>query len=296
MVLTVITGPVLVLGATSLVGRFLVEKLMQQRVDMIAVSRKVQPATAHVAWITADLVAAELKIGSGPHLAFSIIPIWLLPPALPSLHRAGVRRLVVFSSTSRFTKAESKLRRERETAQLIIAAEEATQAYCEANNIVWTILRPTLIYAEGRDRNVSRLASLIERFGVLPLAGPGGGKRQPVHAEDLAAGALKAATSETTRNRAYNLPGGETLTYREMCERIFEGLGRRPWILPIPQTLWLVTSRMLTPVMPGITPAVGYRMSEDMTFDPGPANRDLSWAPRKFRPIFRSRAATGAAR
>jgi hypothetical protein len=37
--------------------------------------------------------------------------------------------------------------------------------------VAWTILRPTLIYVEGRDANVSRLAGLIRRFKVLPLSG-----------------------------------------------------------------------------------------------------------------------------
>ena len=39
---------------------------------------------------------------------------------------------------------------------------------CERYNVGWTILRLTLIYAEGQDGNVSRLARLCRRFGVLP--------------------------------------------------------------------------------------------------------------------------------
>ncbi len=35
-------------------------------------------------------------------------------------------------------------------------------ATCERYNVGWTILRPTLIYAEGRDGNVSRLARLFD--------------------------------------------------------------------------------------------------------------------------------------
>jgi nucleoside-diphosphate-sugar epimerase len=174
-------------------------------------------------------------------------------------------------------------------------AEKAIREFCEKHNIAWTILRPTLIYTEGRDRNISRLARLIDRYGILPLAGAGTGKRQPVHAEDLAIGALRAATSPAAQNRDYNLPGGETLTYREMCERIFEGLGRRPRIVSIPPKVWFVASKLVGPFMPGITPTMGSRMSEDLTFDPGQARRDFFWQSRDFRPIFKPNAFRGEA-
>src|SRR5450755_1937453 len=95
---------------------------------------------------------------------------------------------------------------------------------CERSNIAWTILRPTLIYAEGRDTNITPLSRLIRRFGFMPLVGGAPGLRQPVHAEDLAIGAIAAASSPAAANKFYSLPGGETLSYREMIGRIFDGL------------------------------------------------------------------------
>jgi nucleoside-diphosphate-sugar epimerase len=74
-------------------------------------------------------------------------------------------------------------------AASLAEAEAEVERFCAEPGVAWTILRPTLIYDEGRDGNVSRLAGLIRRFGVLPLSGEGEGLRQPVHAEDLAVGA-----------------------------------------------------------------------------------------------------------
>ena len=105
-------------------------------------------------------------------------PIWLLTaPVLAALKAAGMTRLVAFSSTSRFTKPASPVAAEREVARRLAEAEDAVAAFCAGNGVGWTILRPTLIYAEGQDRNVSRLAALIRRLGFLPLAGDGGGRR-----------------------------------------------------------------------------------------------------------------------
>jgi hypothetical protein len=55
----------------------------------------------------------------------------------------------------------------------------------------------------------------------IPLVGGGTGLRQPVHAEDLAIGAIAAAASPAAANKVYCLPGAETLPYWEMIGRIF---------------------------------------------------------------------------
>jgi nucleoside-diphosphate-sugar epimerase len=224
----------------------------------------------------------------------SLSPIWLLPAALPALHAAGLERLVVFSSTSRFTKSASPDAAEREVARHLAGAEAAVTAFCEGRGVRWTILRPTLIYAEGQDANVSRLAALIRRFGVLPLYGRGDGRRQPVHADDLAAAALAALDGPAAANRAFDLPGGETLTYRAMCERIFAGLGRRPRILSLPPPLWRAGFALAAPLLPGAGAAMGARMAEDLVFDAAPARRALRWSPRPFHPVSTRADASGA--
>jgi uncharacterized protein YbjT (DUF2867 family) len=278
-------GGVLVLGATSLVGRFLLPRLAGTGVAIAALSRN-PPADSPpgIAWVKGDVGEADLAARL-PQAAtvYSLSPIWLLPVAMPALVANGMTRLVAFSSTSRFTKQASPDAHERAVAQRLAEGEAAAMA-CGA---AWTILRPTLIYAEGRDGNVTRLARLIARFGVLPLAGRGEGLRQPVHADDLAAGTLAAAGSDAAHDRAYDLPGGETLAYRDMAARIFEALGQRPRLLAIPPPLWRLGLTLAAPLLPGATAAMGMRMAEDLTFDGASAARDFGWSPRAFRPDFK---------
>ena len=124
--------------------------------------------------------------------ALALAPIWTVAPVIDQLADLGVERLVSFSSTSRFTKAASPDPAEREVADRLARSETRLIESCERRGVAWTLLRPTLIYLEGRDQNVTRLAGLSRRFGALPLAGDGSGLRQPVHAEDLATFALTA--------------------------------------------------------------------------------------------------------
>ena len=278
-------SPVLVLGATSLIGRFLLARLSAAGIEPMALSRR--PPSDDICWVDADLGDPDLakalpQVGT----VFSLSPIWLLPRALPALKARGLSRLVAFSSTSRFTKQDSPEASERAVAKALADAEAEVEAFCAAQGVSWTILRPTLIYVEGRDGNVSRLASLIRRFKVLPLSGAGAGRRQPVHAEDLAIGALEAAQAPAASNRAYDLTGGEILTYRVMAERVFQGLGRRPAILTLPPWLFRGLLTLLKPFYPGATAAMGDRMAQDLTFDDGAARADFGWSPRDFHPRF----------
>jgi nucleoside-diphosphate-sugar epimerase len=279
------TPTVLVLGATSLIGGYLERALAEAGVAYTQVSRR--PPPLDLCWLQADLNDPDLADKLPPtHLVYALSPIWLLPDALPALSAAGMKRLVAFSSTSVFTKAASPEASERDVADRLARAEAAVTAFCEANGAAWTILRPTLIYDEWRDGNVSRLAALIRRFGVLPVSGRGGGLRQPVHARDLALGALAAAAAKAAWNKAYDLPGGETLTYREMAGRIFDSLNKPRFIVSLPPWLWRLAFAAARPLLPGATAAMGNRMETDLTFDGGPAARDFGWAPRRFDPKF----------
>jgi nucleoside-diphosphate-sugar epimerase len=277
--------PVLVLGATSLIGGHLLGRLKAEDLDPVAFSRR--PPSEDTCWIGGDLKDADLDERL-PVAAtvFSLSPIWLLPAALPALRARGMERLIAFSSTSRFTKTDSPDAGERAVALELAGAEAAVEAWCAEHGVAWTLLRPTLIYDEGHDENVSRIARLVKRFHVMPLSGGGEGLRQPVHAADLAAGALAAGHAPATRNRAYNLVGGETVTYRVMVDRVFEGLGKTPRSLPMPVWLFGLIMRLAKPFYPGATVAMGTRMGQDLTFDSAEAMRDFGWSPRDFRPRF----------
>ncbi|MDR7231683.1 nucleoside-diphosphate-sugar epimerase [Caulobacter sp. BE264] len=277
--------PVLVLGATSLIGRHLMARLKDEGLDPVAFSRR--PPSGDACWVGGDLKDPDLDERL-PLAAtvFSLSPIWLLPPALPALKARGMARLVAFSSTSRFTKTDSPVAAERAVAVALAKAEQALETWCAANGVAWTILRPTLIYDEGHDENVSRIARLVRRFHVMPLSGAGEGLRQPVHAEDLATGALAAAHAPAAQNRAYDLVGGETVSYRVMVDRVFEGLGKTPRSLPMPTWLFGLLMRLAKPFYPGATTAMGARMGQDLTFDSSDAARDFGWAPRDFHPRF----------
>ncbi|MEN8216036.1 MAG: NAD-dependent epimerase/dehydratase family protein [Pseudomonadota bacterium] len=261
----------LVTGATSQIGRFLLPRLQAAGFTVTAISRQSQASAGGIIWQQADLQSSPLPISQARFL-FHLAPLPLLPPLLA--HELPLRRVIAFSSTSCFTKKKSPDPQERAIAAQLRDAERALAAVCQAQNIVWTVLRPTLIYGCGIDKNVTFIAQLIRRFGFFLLAGRGTGLRQPVHADDLAAACATVCISPATANKAYNLSGGQTLSYRDMVEAIFQQLGKKPRIMSIPLPV-------LNCIMAWL-PAMVMRMNQDLCFDHTPAYHDFGYSPRTF--------------
>src|ERR1700749_4474808 len=97
--------PVLVTGATRLIGRFALPRLQAMGVEFQALSRTAPDAPG---WVRGGLSDPDLaaRLPECPTV-LSLSPIWHLPPALGALKARGMRRLVAFSSTSVLTKAAS---------------------------------------------------------------------------------------------------------------------------------------------------------------------------------------------
>ena len=274
-------------GAASQIGYHLLPRLVEAGWDVAAVSRYSAPSDPRGArWYRLDLAEASALRESGlrPESVISLAPIRILPALVSTLAALGTTRIVAFSSTSRFTKARSADPGERELAASFVRSEEALASQCERHGIRWTVFRPTLVYSPGLDRNVSEIARFIERVGFFPILGEGLGKRQPVHAADLAAACLAALGEGKAFDRAYDLSGGETLTYREMVERIFQGLGRAPRIVRVPPQLFkaFVSAARVVPRFRKLSPELVTRMNTDMCFDHAEASRDLGFSPRNF--------------
>ena len=276
---------ILVIGGTGVVGGYIVEHLVRRGERPFVLSRSQRDAP-DVEWVRGDM--AEPATLNLPPVAtlYCTADAVLLADILSRVFTPSLKRIVAFSSTSVMTKQDTEVAAEREVLRNLAEAEQRIAAACEQYGIGWTILRPTLIYNEGRDGNITPLSRLIRRFGFMPLVGGGTGLRQPVHAEDLAIGAIAAAASPAAVNKFYSLPGAETLSYREMIGRIFDGLHLPRRMISVPPVLWRLAFALAKPLFPGANVAMGIRMTKDMTFDATPAIRDFGWNPRGFHPVF----------
>ena len=167
---------ILVTGASSQIGRFLLPRLLAAGHEVVALSRRIMPAMEGLHWVVGDVAEAGLSWPATPVL-IHIAPLRLLPGLLPRFLAAGGRRVICFGTTSRYSKAASSVPQEQAFARDQAAAEARVAQLCAAAGADWTVFRPTLIYGAGMDRNVTVIASLIRRFDVFPLFGAAAARR-----------------------------------------------------------------------------------------------------------------------
>ena len=283
---------VIVSGATSQVGRFLLPRLVQGHYRVIALSREAPPPwkseqAGEIYWIKADIRDADLLVTlpSARHL-IHLAPLAILPPRMEAVAAVGVERLIAFSSSSRHSKAESPVAAERAYAAGLAAAEDELIGSCDEHQVRWTIFRPTLIYGRGMDRNVTLIRRMVKTVGFFPLLGEGSGLRQPVHADDLAAACIASLDNAATYRKCYDLSGGEIMPYRAMVGRIFTSLALKPRFLTLPAALFSAAlgTISLIPRYRDFNIAMAKRMNDDLVYEHGEATRDFGFLPQKFTP------------
>jgi nucleoside-diphosphate-sugar epimerase len=277
----------LVFGGSGQIGAPLLERLHDAGWRVTAVSRTPRNDEPGLHWLQGDLdnvddlpreVDAIFSCGPLDHFAR-----WY------AASRLEAARVLAFGSTSIDVKRGSSDREERDVAQRLREGEQRVFDTAAARNAYATVLRPTLVYGAGRDRTLTRIAGLAQRWGRFVLPRNARGLRQPVHVGDLATAAFSACDAAATHGRAYALPGGETLPYRDMVARVLATLEPPPRLIEVPSPLFalaLLGARALGRVG-GFGDAAVARMRSDLVFDIEPARRDFGYAPRPFRPVAR---------
>jgi uncharacterized protein YbjT (DUF2867 family) len=280
---------VLVTGASSQIGVFLLPRLLEKGYRVRALSRRAGAAAETVpglVWAHPDRELADRGAGKGE------APRFLVSAGPPSLARQllerhpGITKAVVFSTTSVLTKLESDDAAERAAMEHLLQEESQLRRDCRALGAGLVLVRPTLVYGCGLDRNLSRLVRFGDRTGFIPLSAQAGGLRQPVHADDLAALAAEALAADTGAILEGPACGGEQLTYRAMVRRAAACCRRPVRCVEWPPRLLAAAVALAGRLgrAPGANAQMVYRQAEDLVFDDHAFRDRLDWRPRPFRP------------
>jgi nucleoside-diphosphate-sugar epimerase len=274
----------LVFGASGQIGAPLLERLNDAGWRVYAVSRQAHSDAPGRHWLRGDFSGVRDMPGAADAI-FSCGPLDLFARWYAD---AQIRcpRIVAFGSTSAATKHGSDDDGERELARRLLGAEAVLFASSEQRGATATMLRPTLVYGAGRDQTLTRIAGMARRWGRFVLPRRSDGLRQPAHVHDLATAAFAACMASATHGRSYDLPGGETLPYREMVQRMLACLEPAPRLheLPMPLFRLLLHAAQARGYARDLSDAAVARMREDMAFNIEPAQRDFGYAPRAFKP------------
>jgi len=273
---------ILVTGATGFTGSHLMKQLIGENEDIRCFVRH----TSDISIL--DNKRVEIKYGSfedvesyrnalqGVDTLINIASLGFghAPMIVEEAENAGVRRAVFVSTTALFTNLPAQTKAIRTAAEKSIT--DSTLNY--------TIIRPTMIYGTGRDRNMIRLIKMIRRYPVIPIAGNGDSLQQPIHVDDLAEAILKAVKSNNTIRKDYNVSGKLPITYNQVIDQTAEALGKKVWKVhvPIGFVLPLVGLYNRFSSNPRIKVEQILRLNEDKSFDHSDAIKDFGFVSRTF--------------
>lgn len=270
----------LVFGLTGMVGEGLRAQLDPDDPPLLGVSRCPPPADGRVRWLEGVLPAlgpvpvAGAIASLGPLDAFAQ---WF------EVSGAAPARVVALGSTSVHGKAGSPDAAERGLVARLQAAEHRLVSACAARGCHLVLLRPTLVWGRGRDRNLGRWVALGRRLRWLPLPRTARGLRQPIHADDVAAAVLSALRAPVPVAGLFDLPGAETLAYDEMVARCLRAGAPRARLLRVPPLLFRAGLALLGRRGPG--PGVLARLDQDLAYDRAPVQAALRLDARPFAPV-----------
>jgi len=196
------------------------------------------------------------------------------PAIVAAAEEAGFGRAVFVSTTAVTTALNPP------TKQVRLAAEDQIRR----SGLDWTILRPTMIYGDAGDRNLSRLLRVLARTPVMPVPGTDRCLHQPVHVADVAAAVLAAAQGHGPVRGLYNVAGPEPMAFGELLETCAGAVGRRTRMLPVPLAPLVPLARGYERISrrPRLRAEQLLRLAEDKAFAIDDTVRDLGYAPRPF--------------
>ena len=149
-----------------------------------------------------------------------------------------------------------------------------------------TILRPTMIYGNKRDINISRLIKYLDKFKIFPIFGNGKNLLQPVYVDDLSKSYFNVIKNKNiTFNKSYNLAGKNSIEYLKILKIIESSLKKKIIFIRLPINISTILVKILNILFFGkfpINSSQVRRQGEDKIFSFDEATKDFNFNPIKI--------------
>jgi len=140
----------------------------------------------------------------------------------------GISRIVLVHTTGIYSKY-------KEAGSLYRQIEQEISKMVKDRAISLTILRPTMIYGNLNDGNISVFIKMVDKFGIFPVVDHATYALQPVWAKDLGEAYYRVLTSPLiTKNKNYILSGGQEILLIDMLKVIEKYLGKKNIYFSVP--------------------------------------------------------------
>lgn len=248
----------LILGGTGFLGHHLLPRLAQLGYRATVPSRnriwaRELALIPDVALINADIhdPAVLTQLVAGKDAIINLVGILNEDgqQRFESVHRQLVEKLVAACKHEGVDRVLqlSALRASDGVSEYLRSRGRADQALRQSS-LAWTVLESAPMFGAGGGLN-ARFAGLLGMLPILPLPRPQA-RMTPVAVEDVAQAVVRCLADKSTRRLTLQLAGPENLALIDIVRAIARAMGKRRWILPMPDALGSLQAR-LAGLVPG---------------------------------------------
>lgn len=148
-----------------------------------------------------------------------------------------------------------------------------------------TILRPSMIYGDLCDKNMSKFIKMVDKLRLMPVINRGNNFIQPVNARDLGLAFFTVLMSpEETSGKSYDLSGAKPIKMIDVFKLISKHLNKKTIYISVPLNLGVLMARVLKTITLGKIDYIEQvqRMGEDRSYSHDHATTDFGYHPMTF--------------
>ena len=151
------------------------------------------------------------------------------------------------------------------------------------SGLPYTIVRPSIMFGAG-DEFLNTLAGLVRTAPVVPVAGTGRNRFQPIAVADMARCLALAVDREDLKGRTLEIGGPDQLSYNEVISLIARTLGKRRLRLHVPVWMMYVATAFLQKVVsrPPVTTDQLRMIAIRNVAEPGIVQETFGFTPRRL--------------
>ena len=280
----------LVTGITGHTGKYFLQELIDNKYEgsircIVRETSNTSPldnSGLNIEKVVGDLDDPDFidSVMNGVDTVMHIYNIHHSPMIVESAIKNKVKRAILVHTTGIYSEFKYASEGYKKIEQKIKELKSDTKCLTKI-----TILRPSMIYGDLCDRNMSKFIKMIDKLRIMPVINGGNSLIQPVNARDLGKAFFTVLMSPVESDgEAYDLSGERPIRMIDAFKLISKELNKKTVFISVPLSLGVLMAKVIKTLTLGRIDYIErvQRMGENRNYSRDSATSDFGYNPMTF--------------